>query len=180
MRTHLPDPVGWAARGRLTYRSPTDWVALGVLAEESGHLADRLYIWVACVPLFAPIEHLVLDHSGRVPNGSSPVGFDDEATFEAMLHLAIEQVPSQGDALRRIASSDKEESAYALLLLGEFDAAAERLAEPYFPHDDRPFVTQARRRRDTIDRTLHDDGAEEATAVLRSWRDDSVRALDIH
>lgn len=171
----LPGPQSWAFKGKLAYRTPVDWVVLGLLAEGSGFRRDHVYVTVLWTPLFVPRDSLTLDHSRRVPNGSTPVAED---RLDATVRLALSHLPTQAEALHRIAGSRSEEAAYAALLLGSAHDAQRRLVEPYWPDDDRPFVSDARERRSVLSAALDRD-ASEGLEILRAWRDQTAAALDI-
>ena len=105
----------WAFRGKVAYRTPLDWFILGVHADGSGFQRDRVYVSALATPLFVPNDHLILSYSKRVPNGSSTYGLDDPAQFRLAVQKAVEVLPSQESALRIVAASGSEESAYASL-----------------------------------------------------------------
>lgn len=172
----LPENQGWRFRAKLAYRAPVDWVMLGVLGEGSGSTPNHLYVWAVAMPLFVPSEHIALDHSRRVGSGAQRW---DETELADAATAALRELPSQHEALARIARADHEASGYALLLLGDFSGAERRLREPFAPGDDRQFVADARQRRHTVLGSLHDEGIDATVALLRKWRDVTCDALHI-
>jgi hypothetical protein len=88
-------------------------------------------------------------------------------------------LPSQESALRVVAASRSEESAYAFLILGSVEEAERSLGSIYEPDDDRPFIDEARARRAEVFARLRADGPEAATRLLRRWRDGTALALGV-
>ncbi|MCP3881391.1 MAG: hypothetical protein GY701_23820 [Sulfitobacter sp.] len=175
----LEQPPAWAFQGKLTYRTPVDWVLLGVHGEGSGLQPNRVYVSTVLMPLFVPADHLTLDHSTRVPHGSATFGLDDEAAFASAMSLAISLLPSQTEALDLIAASTSEESAYAAFLLGDHKQAERMLVEPFHPNDDRPFVHHSRMRREEVLHVLRSAGPDSARRLLWSWRDHTAASLGL-
>lgn len=177
--TPLLDDIGWRHRRRLSFRTPFEWVLTGILGEGTS-TRDRLRIHAVAMPLFIPLDHVILDYSERVPNGSFMVGLDDRAEFEGVVRQAVSRLPSEGEALERVrAKTTAEESAYASLILGHVAEARSRLQEPFHPSDDRPFLEAQRERRRSILEALDTVGAAGAIDVLRTWRDATTAALKV-
>jgi hypothetical protein len=169
----------WKSRGKLTYRTPVDWVLLAVHGEGSGHRSGHVYISAVAMPLFVPAEHLTLNYSTRVPSGTAVFALDNPEAFRSAIQQAMAELPSQQDALRAIAASQTEESPYAYLLLGEVALAQRRFVMPFFPDDERAFVNEARLRRFEISELLRLSGPESAVQRLRTWRDTTASNIGV-
>ena len=95
----LPASEDWRYRGKLAYLTPVDWVLLGILGEGSASNRDRVFVWTVAMPLFMPVDHLVLSWSERVdPAGTfSPA---EEPAFGRAIARALSAMPSQKEALK--------------------------------------------------------------------------------
>ena len=80
--TPLLDPnTDYSFRRKLVYRTPTDWLLIGVHAEGSAFDRDRVYVSTVYMPLFVPQDHLVLSF-GRRTWTAGPGGSDALLTGE--------------------------------------------------------------------------------------------------
>ncbi len=174
----LPDTTSWALRGKLAYQTPVDWILLGVHGEGTRHI-DQVRISSFVMPLFVPLDHLIHDHSQRVPDGSAYVGLDDPDRFNNTVNLAIGRLPTQQGAFERIAQSNTEEAPYAELLLGRTHEAERKLSEEFAPGDTRRFAQDARQRRRAVFGALVGQGPEAAVDLLRVWRLKTVTAVRV-
>ena len=124
----LADPQDWAFRNKIAYRSPADWVLLGVFGEGSGWSKDELYIHTLVMPLYVPNEVLDLSYSRRVrPAGTFALG--DVDGFRAAVAEAVSVLPTQEQALQRFAHEPSEASAGAQVLLRAASAGEKQLAQ---------------------------------------------------
>ena len=80
----LDDATGWATNGKLTYRTPVDWVLLGVHGEASGFRRDEVYVSVFTMPLFVPTDHISLTHARRIPSGTATFGLTNHGLATAL------------------------------------------------------------------------------------------------
>ncbi|MCP4960697.1 MAG: hypothetical protein GY925_15700 [Actinomycetia bacterium] len=78
-----------------------------------------------------------------------------------------------------MAASDREENAYAMLLLGRRRRAQRSPARPFFPTDNRAFVEDERSRRAQILSLVEARDIDGALAFLRAWRDFTASALRV-
>lgn len=168
----LETPAAWGFRGKLAYAIPITWVLRGVLAEGS-QTPDEVYVWSVTMPLFIPVDHLILDHSTRVS------GRHSSSDLGVAVQAALRSVSPEEVALRRIAASNTEEAAYASLILGDEPESRRLLASTFAEGDDRLFVLAARERRESIRTLLLTEGASEALAQLGRWRHQTARALNL-
>lgn len=112
----------------------------------------------------------------RVP---ATFGLHDPAALAGALGLALNELPTQAQALEAMAASTDEASAHAALLLDDVARAQHLLEHPFIPGDDRPFVMTSRERRRLVRDVLEHEGAEATKMVLRGWRDHTVNALGV-
>lgn len=124
----LDDPDQWAFRNKIAYRRPVDWVLLGVFGEGSGWKKDELYVYTLVLPLYLASDHLVLSYSRRVrPAGT--VAVTDADAFRAVVTEAISALPTQDEALRRLATGQSEASSGARAVLDAASAMTGEVAQ---------------------------------------------------
>ena len=176
VKTVLPEGPDWGFKGKLTFQRPVGWVLLGVLGEGSGFQRDQVYVWFLSSVLFVPRDSVPLDHGDRVPNGTSTFGLDHEDRLKDALRLAFERIPTEREALERIARTPTEEARYALVLLGREDEAERALSKPFGQSVEYQHVIDARERQAEILRLLQSEGRDAALAQLSAWRDHTLTA----
>jgi hypothetical protein len=128
------------------------------------------------MPLFVPRDHIVLSHSTRLPGRQH---LADPAALSQALTDALRAAPSEEAALRQLAANGRETGPYASLLLGDTEDALAGLSPDCAPGDDRPFVAEARLRRERVKSLLEGSGPDAAVGQLREWRAYTLAALGI-
>jgi hypothetical protein len=161
------------------YRTPADWLLIGVHGEGSGFDRDRVHVSTVYMPLFVPRDHLSLGFGRRVPNGTATFGLRDGDAFTDALQRALSELPTTSRALELIAESTTEESAYAALLMGDTERAERVLDCPFADGDNRRFVEHARERQRQVRESLRSGGTQTAQSLLRAWRDHTAAALRV-
>jgi hypothetical protein len=100
---------------KIAYRCPVEWVLLGVFGEGSGLQRDEVYVWSLVMPLYVESTHLVLSHSHRVRAAGTFV--PGTQAFAAAIASATDALPSQEEALHRIAAGESSAAPGARALL---------------------------------------------------------------
>lgn len=105
MAPALDQPTDWRFSKKIAYRSPVEWVLLGIFGEGSGWQRDEVYVWSLVMPLYVESTHVVLSHSRRV-RGAGTFAPGTRAFAEAIAS-AMASLPSEGEALHRIAAGHR-------------------------------------------------------------------------